>query len=336
MSHLITKIDRQQGLVQAWHGLTEIKPDLSLDDNFLATWDVVGTPLFLPENKETAFRVFTCSDDPSIVVGKPFGPEYAPISNARFLKLVKDCVVGAGHKIVSVGSVKKRGCIFVSVQLEAMPSQNAAQREFQMFLNFISSHDGSNSLTVNTSNICTVCHNTMTFNIAKLEDGQSRIAARVIHIGNVDQRLTELSFLIGPALVVQNDFINAMEEFDKTPISETDATRLVTGFVAQESKLTRLHARSANRIDRIVELFIGGKGNRGKTLADLMSGITDYYTHESAGGERNPQRQFERSEFGSGRVAKEKFFALLRDGEGMERAVKAGAALLAIGPSNDF
>jgi Domain of unknown function (DUF932) len=329
MSDMILENDMHEARHMGWHRKTNINEDLTLENCWLDRWDVVGTPLFLPDGKPTEFKVFTCTDNPDIVVGQPFGPDYAPINNQRFLQLIRESVEGTDHIVESVGSVRNRGRIFVSMKLKGLEKFKAAGREFRPFLNFLSSHDKSNSLTVSTSNICVVCDNTFGFSLAETEreDSSNQFRARVPHRGDVESGLVDVAKAVDRAVGVHAEFAQAMDLWDERPIAERDAQRLVTGFVAAESKLDRLHARSANRINDIVELFLAGAGNRGKTLADLMSGITDYYSHSGA---RDAQRQFERSEFGAGARSKRRFYSLLKDGEEMEKTIKAGAALLAL------
>jgi hypothetical protein len=38
--HNITDIDKQEGIEDAWHHLTVIRPDFSMDNNWLREWDI--------------------------------------------------------------------------------------------------------------------------------------------------------------------------------------------------------------------------------------------------------------------------------------------------------
>src|SRR6185312_13027949 len=121
MSHQITSIDRQEGLEQAWHGITTIRPDLSVENNWLNEWDILQTELYVPVPdqpfKQTGFKLLVASDDPTITIGKPFAESYHPITNREFLQLIKDSTEGIeGMKLISVGSVRGRGRVFASFQ----------------------------------------------------------------------------------------------------------------------------------------------------------------------------------------------------------------------------
>src|SRR3982751_6466113 len=142
MSHNISEIDRQEGLTQAWHGLTVIRPDLSLENNWLNEWDIqprrvvieipvdgtqdaeTGVPQF--NNVATGFQILTATDDPSITIGRPFADSYHPITNKEFLQLMKDSTEGIeGMKLVSVGSVRRRGRVFASFQTGELEAYRA-------------------------------------------------------------------------------------------------------------------------------------------------------------------------------------------------------------------
>jgi hypothetical protein len=58
-------------------------------------------------------------------------------------------------------------------------------------------------------------------------------------------------------------------------------------------------------------LFRGGAGNKGLTLADAFSAITDFYSHESAGEDKS--KQFVSSEFGDGARSKREGMAFLTE-----------------------
>lgn len=47
MSHEIQEHDVQEGIEQAWHGLTQVNPDMSMDNNWLRTWDYESRPVLV-------------------------------------------------------------------------------------------------------------------------------------------------------------------------------------------------------------------------------------------------------------------------------------------------
>ena len=83
-----------------------------------------------------------------------------------------------------------------------------------------------------------------------------------------------------------------------------------------------------NTVNRMGELFLSGRGNRGETLADAFSAVTDYYTHESSGG-TNVMRQVMSSEYGAGNQNKQDFWQVVRNPEARLATTEIGEELLA-------
>ncbi len=343
MSHNISEIDRQEGIKQAWHGLTTINGELSLANCWLSTWDIGRKPLFIPIGEPgdprivptggqpafqaTGWQILYPSDCPNEIIGKPFNPEsYRPITNAEFLELARKSTEGCPVKLVSAGSVRRRGRVFLSFESEMLPIYKAGGREFNGFINFGNGHDQSCVLWVNNSNICTVCDNTFSFNLAMVEKalGDQASGSRQRHTKNIVGRLPAMSEVIKTAILAQESFAIAFEKMASTPITGDQAIQLFTGFVAEPGK-EKISTRAANIIAKLVDLFRTGKGNRGESLADVFSATTDYYTHESAGGTKNLARQFQSSEFGTGQDRKAEMFGLLAEPADVETAVKRGA-----------
>jgi hypothetical protein len=316
----------------AWHGLTEVREDLSLDNNWLAQWDIQAMPLQIaPDDAlsmehliDTPFSILTATDDPNIVIGVPFNPEsYRPITNAEFLQLLKEATADTRAKLISIGSVRNRGRVFASFQIEKLETYKAGGRTFKPYLNFGNGHDKSSVLWANTSNNCTVCDNTFQMNLA---DTERRVveAVRQRHTKNIAVRLPAIGAVVKQAIESNRSFAMAFEAMAGTAISELRAERILTGFVVNQGPSTRAH----NIINRLMELFRSGRGNSGKTLADLFSGVTEYYTHESAGSDKNPSRQFVSSEFGASSDRKKSFFAILTNPAARDKTEKLGADIL--------
>jgi hypothetical protein len=71
------------------------------------------------------------------------------------------------------------------------------------------------------------------------------------------------------------------------------------------------------------------KGNHGRTLADVASAATDFFTHESAGGE-DTWKQIASSEFGSADNARVEFVEMLGNPEALSATRSIGEKLLAL------
>ena len=199
MAHKITERDKQQGREMGWHQLTEINTNLGLDNNWLTDWDIERRRLQL-DGVDTEYNILVASDDGQ-VIGKPFADSYRPITNADFLKLIKDSITGIkGIKVESIGSVCNRGRVFVSLSLKDSSSYKIGDRQFNDFLNFGNGHDQSSVLWANNTNVCTVCNNTFSYN---LQNNNSEVDVRVFHRGDVELKVSNMAEIIDAHLGCQ-------------------------------------------------------------------------------------------------------------------------------------
>jgi hypothetical protein len=337
MSHNINRYDLQEGIEQAWHGLTTVRDRIELDTCWLSKWDVGRTPLFAyapgSERSRTEFDLLVC-DDIDHFIGKPIGKSYGVITNQSFLVLIRTSLTGMGHKIWSVGSVRNRGRVFVTIKLDQDHVRKCAKREFQDYITFGNSHDQSSELFTANISICTVCDNTYSMNLSIVrgqvenDDGEMEddsVDCRLRHSKNAVSRLPAIADMIDKAIGVRAEFYKALESFAMVKCDESKAERLFTGFEASDDAKA-VSTTTRNRVGELVSLFKRGKGNRGETLADVFQATTDYYTHSHT--RKDLWKQFEASEYGSGASAKRQMFDTLRNGDRLERTVKRGETLL--------
>jgi hypothetical protein len=340
MAHRIEKHDKQEGTTQGWHGLTVIREIITLADNWLRQWEILPVRLD-KRGQPSKWTILECSDVPELEIGQPYNPDtFHPVNNADFLRLVGDSIGGTGHEIVSVGSVRNRGRVFVSIRLNGMDKFKAAGREFSAFLNFGNGHDKSSVLWVNTSNTCTVCDNTFSANLFSVEDKSAKqtgpaddVKMRLRHTKNAEMRFPALATLIDKAVGVQAEFALELDRIAKVEIAPVVAQDIFAGFIGRnvsKADLDKgLSSRARNTVTRLSGLFADAKqGNSGRNLADAFNAVTDYYTHESSGGE-DKGRQFLSSEYGAGQVAKSEFWQTVRDETAIETTIARGQVLLA-------
>ncbi len=343
MSHEISKIDKQDGIEQAWHGLTNVQAVILLSTCWLSLWDVIKRSLYRilkdGTKEETDNCEVVCTDDEKIVIGSSVDRKtYTLFSNKSFLALVQsalDAIPGA--IVASVGSVCRRARIFVTVQVPEMKTFQAAGREFKAYLNFLSSHDKSAPLIVNASTVCTVCNNTFGMNLHDESNKSLRIVVK--HTSGMLAKVADVPAIIAAFYVSIQKFAEVMDKLASVPVSAVDAKAFFAGFLvdkddepATEIDKVELSTRRANQIDRLASLFITGKGNGGANLADVFSAITDYYTHESAGGKNDDaemkMKQVASSEFGNSATMKAFAFAVLQDDKRIATMITTGAKVL--------
>ncbi len=337
----------------AWHGLTEVLSVILLANCFLSTWDVIKRALFRVlkdgSQEETEACEVVCTDNEEIRIGKTVDKNtYTLLPNARFLAIVQSALDSIrGAYVASVGSVCDRARVFVSLGLpEGLTDiSNAVRegstlvlkaggREFKFFLSFFSSHDKSAPFGVQLSTVCVVCNNT--FNAVLTDTNGKKLSIRIPHTKNMLATIANVPAIIDSFFVSAQKFAEVFHGLSLVPISAVDAKAFFAGFLVsadsgEERDATaevELSGRRSNQIDRLTSLFVSGKGNNGANLADVFSAVTDYYSHESSGGE-NPFKQVASSEFGNGQAMKALAWKTLRDDKATAELIAAGHHILA-------
>ncbi len=339
MSANIFKLDLQEGLEQAWHGLTKVREKITLDDCCLAKWDVKRVPLVIYTNggmveglvEPTNYDILRCTDCEHLV-GKPIGQSYGVITNAQFLDMCREAVGRTAHKIKSVGSLRNRGRIFVTFQLDQDTLVKIGKRTFQDYLTAGSSHDQSCELFWANTGTCTVCDNTFTMNLASVrqsveaDESDENGNARLRHSKNAVAKLPGISDIINRAVGLRAEFYAALRTLEKSITTAKRAERIFAAFEASKDA-EELATITKRRVNDLMLLFFSGRGNAGSNLLDVFSAITDYYTHSNTGADN--QRQWESSEYGVGAARKRMAFKLLTDGAMLQAAEVRGEKLLA-------
>ena len=302
--------DIQTGLTQAWHGLTHIVTSIT-KENAGINYDMETRPLFIEKTDgtkiETDHKQIISLDD-ELPIGKPVSDGYCLIENSRIWDMVQDALGGMKHNIVSVGTVDNRSKGFISVKLDE--AFTAASRLTEPLLNLIWGHGGNISLIARSGFTVTVCENTFNVNLGRKG---KEFNMKLKHTKNALNRIDNMNEAIQSYAGVVAEFQAAMDSFESVPCDEENARKIIGGVIVPDSfeRDLTVATRTRNNIDRMVTLFGHGAGNKGQTNADVFNAATDYYSHESSGGDNNRMKQFVSSEFGSGQRMKDTFFSVL-------------------------
>lgn len=326
MAHNIQTRDIQTGLEMAWHKLTNVVEKIDgTNAGILYPMYIAETFFKTPDGVEVTAngRQIVTADD-NLPVGRPVGSDYKLISNQEIWDAVQEGLSGTQHQIVSCGSVSDRALGFVSVKVA--DNFIAAKRDTQNVMNILWGHGGNKAVTARSGFTVVVCQNT--FNMAMAEKSDFKLSLR--HTANAN--VLDLSKAIDAHIGVAAEFKLAMDKLDSVDVKQTEARKIFAGFISGgEAPETKTGiSRFTNTLDRIQELFIYGKGNAGRTMADVFNGITDFYSHESTGG--TAWKQFASSEFGASSTRKTEFFDVVSDDSALRDTVKRGEkVLLALG-----
>lgn len=335
MSHEIMEHDKQEGRTMAWHNLTEVKPDLSLENTNLRNWDYLPKVVTVDGGK-TPFSLLGVTDNAMVTdedsgeqtplsIGRPYQTKtFKPVLNVRLLELLTKAIEGTGLTLESAGTVFNRGRLFLSFAMNG-EKFTAAGRDFKAFLNVGNGNDMSCPLWVNTSNICTVCNNTFTANL-----GDAGLIMSVKKTQFSDFKLPDMARAIVAMLRGQKEFAKTLGKLAGIACDEKTAREFFAGFITP-SPDAGLSTRAENNVNRLVELFNGGAGNDGNDFSDVFQAATDFFTHEAAsqaGDAKAQWKNFVSSEFGAGKTAKMETWSALTDDKARKGFVTLGKRVL--------
>lgn len=302
---MILTDDIQVGLTMAWHGKTLVREVVTQAEAFPG--EIQRKPLYVNTGKlqkVPGFEVFISSDTGK-VVGKPVADSYQALTNARYWDIVNNSLGGTGAVVESAGTIYNRSRRFITVKL---PSDHftVGHRQFKNRITFIDSIDGSTRLYAINSSVCVVCANT--FRAVK-GDKSGEFFLEAKHTIGILDKLEGIEKTIAGLVSVQAEFQKAMDIAASEAVNPIQAKNIFAGFLGENAK--ELSTRARNTVDRMSELFARGAGNRGETALDVFSAATDFYSHESSGGEDKEgfrMKQFISSEYGPAMKRKQDFF----------------------------
>lgn len=326
MSHEINSIDFQQGREMAWHGLTDVKPELSLKDSRFAQWDYLELPTFLEYNGQrmaTGEKRLVCSDI-GLPVGKTYSDSRTQFTNGELIELMESALSDAGAKLESCGTVRNRETRFFSFSVEGAEKFQAGGQLHKMAISIVDDIVGRFKMFFSLNMTKAVCANTVA-TVLRTADSESAVK----HTLNARKRLPSFHEAIEKAIHTQDEYIAKIDRLANERVNTEEAKGIFAAFMAQDMKAKTLSRRAINTTDELVSLFLRGAGNKGETLNDVFSAVTDYYSHNSSGGD-DKQKQFESSEFGAAAKAKNSFLELLEKPVGELRSLaKVGNDLIA-------
>ena len=336
MAAHIESRDVQTGIEMAWHGLTKVVTEVRFEDAF--PFEIEKRQLVDSEDGTLieGEYYYRCTDDKK-KVGKTLPDSYVAISNARFWEIINNAVGGSGATIESAGTIYDRCRRFVTVKLNTdIDDFKVGDRVFKNRFSLLDSIDKSTNLYGVNSSTCVVCANTFA---VVMGDNSGEFRFKLRHSKNLLPKIENMEKAIDSFVGVTAQFRKALTIANEIPVSSSDARPLFAGWLGNQSE--GISTRSYNVANRLTDLFSSGAGNRGETLLDAFSAVTDFYSHESSGGTDQPGFRFKQtlsSEFGTGQRKKQDFFSNLfttKNNEpvfnrgGFESLVSNGRSILA-------
>jgi len=317
MAAHIENRDVHAGIEQAWHGMTRVVREVTFADAF--PYDIERKPLFTENGTRfDGYSYFLCSDD-NKPAGVPVPDTYSAVTNQRFWEIVQNAVGGTGAIVESAGTIFDRCRRFVTVKLGTdVDNFKVGDRIFKNRFSLLDSIDQSTNLYGVNSSTCVVCANTFA---VVMGDRSGEFRFKLRHSKNLVPKIENMEKAIDSFIGVTAQFQSALKIANEIPMTAPDARSLFAGWIAQETN--GLSTRSYNVVGRMTELFGRGAGNKGETVLDAFSAVTDFYSHESSGGADQPNFRWKQtlsSDFGAGAKRKQDFFGelFLTDKKGQE------------------
>ena len=282
MSAGIYERDTQSGLENAWHGRTNIVPEVTRDNSM--PFEIIESDISYVVQKpnilgfmedvtiiDPEYKRMIASDD-FLPIGEPYADSYHPSSIAAFWEIIRKGMGETPHQIVSAGTVDNRCKLFASIKVT--DGFRIGEREFKDYITLIDSFDKTTSLQARYSSICVVCANTY----AMVMNSGSQIG-KAKHTAMIDLNIQRLIDSIDAFVGTSASNQQMLQRAYETPCSRDEARAWVSGIEGRNAD--RLTNGMLQKTARIVELFDQGRGNEGRTRLDAFSAMTDFHSNES-------------------------------------------------------
>jgi hypothetical protein len=317
----MTVDDMHQGIEMAWHNMTIVDANLNNDTDYMNFWHAVPTAMMV-NGIDTGYKLCVASDKPSLFIGKPYTDSYSLLNTHEVMALVKGAMVGIDLKLVSCGTLNGRSKWYKSYEL---PS-TIGRKDHKSYITLIGSIADRQTVTqIGMSVTKIVCANTYAIALTEMNAAfRSGDGVKIKHTKNAAFKLPKIADYIEQVAGASTEFFSILEKLENTPVKDDSAKAIFAGFLGNGEEMS---TRKVNTIDRLMILSKTGLGNGNGSLGDLFNAVTDFYSHESAGGD-DRMKQWESSEFGSGMEKKQEFLPLISNaGNRMQTIAKGKRSL---------
>lgn len=334
MSHGIEKTDMMMSTEgYSWHRLDRLVQKIDEETATPLFFDIIESPLMVDIDGQSvplqgykslvadhrAVRPDLAPEDQLIPLHIP-RDGYKVIKNRDIFHAAQKAIEEVDGKITSIMSLEsgKKFALTVNLGDDVL---NVNKDEIHAHLNFVSSHDGSLNLKAYDSTIRIVCMNTLRWSL----EAAGEVGFTIRHTKNAEVALDNLPELVNNILKGRVNFKEVMEYLESCKVDSNEALAMAAGYFMVESGSPKLSTRSLNAATEIVNLFANGKGNKGKTLYDLVNGATEYWTSgQGVGMKADANTRAYKSEYGMAADHKNRFVEILADEDRRNEAKDIG------------
>ena len=243
---------------------------------------------------------------------------------------------GLPYNIRTMGTLKGCKLFYASLTVDNEEERLINGDRFRMYLNVVSSHDGSVTVTIYDSNMRIVCANT--FRASQQSGVAGDVKVKVRHTRHASLALDGASAAIASMFAGRDVFCSLLQKLAEVGCDRDKAEQLITSWQSVDiSTHDLMSTRAFNNVLGIADLFQTGRGNHGENLYDLFCGLTEYYTSgdgtgKDDGTDGKAWKKLFSSEFGTGADKKATFLDYLiniLDDNTLDEEAKKGELILA-------
>jgi len=363
MSHLINlELDRVYGTKPSWHGLETIHDCITKDtistlikgkmERFPAYVEINGEkiPLEIDGKPYSVIgeRWHDEEENEKITLFQSAAESYQAIDFSRLWDILEKGFEGVPYNITYVGSHSGRAKVWISAELIDADQFIVDGDKFSANINVMDSRDGGTPFVIQDSSTRVVCNNTMSYDLAyasKMSNGfkttglnrkeRGGLVGIVKHTKNISAEIEYIQRTLPELLSNREAFKTQYKALKSETVKPERVQKILFGFYAKKTLLNLdkggvLSTRSINQVNAIQNLFHNGRGNHGKTLADLYNAFTEYYTTGDGSGSANVDtfKKMVSSEFGTASDIKRDSFSSLCNDDTVDDLVAMGDKML--------
>lgn len=235
--------NEENGRFVPWHGLgtaVEEAPT-SIDAIRLAglDWEVEARDVKTSDADGNSIIIPNCKANVRTSDNKVLGlvtDRYKIVQNQEAFDFT-DALIGEGCKYETAGSLAGGKKVFL---LAKMPEQKILEEEFDPYICFTNTHDGSGSIRAVMTPVRVVCQNTLSL---ALETAKRSWAMR--HVGNLEAKLDEARHALQLAKDYMTNFEVVADQLAHTKVTEDDQMKVLESLFPIEEDATDRRKRNA-------------------------------------------------------------------------------------------
>ena len=228
-------------------------------------WDVITRPLHVTVDGTSIpvpFKKAQLRDDTMEVIGVT-GLTYEVFQNSSLKAFVNPLISEGLLEIVNIGVLNGGSKVFLQAQMTE--DFTVAGESHKGMISLLNAHDGTAALAAGVTDTRVICGNTFAMAMGdmttRLRHGKSLM--------DEASRITEVINFVNEGMARYSE---AAEKLASCRLSELKMNEIIEETFQKPKESIRAY-------NTIVQLTRSGKGNEGKTLYDVVNGITEYTTH---------------------------------------------------------